>query len=239
MRKLPYLLCTVLSVGCGSAAFAQGVPVIDATNLANQKTQFAQEIAQLIKEYEQAIALYDSINGITNMDDIASLLNDADVREILGQDVQSIAASFDIDLDDLGDLAGTAQNVYDFASLEGVDTTADDFYQSELDRIKSQSGRDVAMGERIMTLSDDRLEGLETLRQEIGSVSTQKEVDALNARIAVEQAMLQNDSVRVQGMAMLQEAQLKAEEQRQLEVATEQRERERSAISDVYGSDDF
>jgi len=239
MKNSRFLLGATLSLGLGSASFAQGVPVIDATSLANQKEQFAQEIAQLVKEYEQAKEMYEAVNGVTDMDDIADLLNDPDVREILGSDAQDIAAAFDVNLDALGDLSGTAQSVYDFASLSGDNISADDFYHSELERIQKQSGRDVALGERIMNLSDDRLEGLEELRMEIGKVETQKEVDALNARIAVEQAMLQNDTVRVQGMAMLQEAQLKAEEQRQLEVAAERRELERAAISDTYGSDGF
>lgn len=241
-NKLAYVLGAALGIAASSpptGVFAQGVPVFDATGLANQKTQFAQEIAQLVKEYEQALQLYNSINGLTNMDEVVGLLNDPDVREILGPDVQRVASAFDVNLDELGTLSETAQEVYDFASLDGVDTTADDFYRSELDRIKKQSGRSAATGERIIALSDERLEGLEGLRQKIGSVSTQKEMDALNARIAVEQAMLQNDSVRVQGMAMLQEAQIRAEEQRQAEVAVEQWQRERNAISEVYGADTF
>lgn len=239
------LACTlgILLGAAGSipatGAFAQGVPVFDATALANQKTQFTQQIAQLVKEYEQALQLYNSINGLTNMDDVVGLLNDPDVREILGPDVQRVASAFDVSLDELGALSETARDVYDFASLDGVDTTADGFYRSELDRIKRQSGRSAATGERIIALSDDRLEGLEGLRQKIGSVSTQKEMDALNARIAVEQAMLQNDAVRVQGMAMLQEAQIRAEEQRQAEVAAERREKDKAAFAATFGDASF
>ena len=55
-------------------------------------------------------------------------------------------------------------------------------------------------------------------------------MDALSARIAVEQAMLQNDTNRIQGLAMLQQAQAKVEEQRQTEIAVQRRMREEAAF---------
>ncbi|WP_428929677.1 type IV secretion system protein [Marinibacterium sp. SX1] len=228
-----------LALSLSTAAHAQGVPVVDTTAIANAKAEFVKEIAQMVEELEQAKALYASINGLTDMDSIVSALNSPDVRELLGPDAMQIASDFDIDLDDLGDLAGKAQDAADFSALDGANIDADDFYQSELDRIRNQSARDTAVGDRIVSLSDDRLAGLEQLRSKIGSVSTQKEVDALNARISVEQAMLQNDTNRIQGLAMLQQAQAKVEEQRQTEIAVQRRIREEAAFERLYGPDAF
>lgn len=228
-----------LALSLSTAAHAQGVPVVDTAAIANAKAEFVKEIAQMVEELEQAKALYASINGLTDMDSIVSALNSPDVRELLGADAMQIASDFDIDLDDLGDLAGKAQDAADFSALDGANIDADDFYQSELDRIRNQSARDTAVGDRIVSLSDDRLAGLEQLRSKIGSVSTQKEVDALSARIAVEQAMLQNDTNRIQGLAMLQQAQAKVEEQRQTEVAAQRRAKESAAFTSIYGDDSF
>jgi type IV secretion system protein VirB5 len=228
-----------LALSLSTTAHAQGVPVVDTAAIANARAEFVKEIAQMVEELEQAKALYASINGLTDMDSIVSALNSPDVRELLGADAMQIASDFDIDLDDLGDLAGKAQDAADFSALDGANIDADDFYQSELDRIRNQSARDTAVGDRIVSLSDDRLAGLEQLRSKIGSVSTQKEVDALNARIAVEQAMLQNDTNRIQGLAMLQQAQAKVEEQRQTEVAAQRRAKESAAFTSIYGDDSF
>ncbi|WP_335949689.1 type IV secretion system protein [Salipiger bermudensis] len=228
-----------LALSLSTTAYAQGVPVVDTAAISNAKAEFVKEIAQMVEELEQAKALYASINGLTDMDSIVSALNSPDVRELLGPDAMQIASDFDIDLDDLGDLAGKAQDAADFSALDGANIDADDFYQSELDRIRNQSARDTAVGDRIVSLSDDRLAGLEQLRSKIGSVSTQKEVDALNARIAVEQAMLQNDTNRIQGLAMLQQAQAKVEEQRQTEVAAQRRAKESAAFTSIYGDDSF
>ena len=228
-----------LALSLSTTANAQGVPVVDTAAIANAKAEFVKEITQMVEELEQAKALYASINGLTDMDSIVSALNSPDVRELLGADAMHIASDFDIDLDDLGDLAGKAQDAADFSALDGANINADDFYQSELDRIRNQSARDTAVGDRIVSLSDDRLAGLEQLRSKIGTVSTQKEVDALNARIAVEQAMLQNDTNRIQGLAMLQQAQAKVEEQRQTEVAAQRRAKESAAFTSIYGDDSF
>jgi type IV secretion system protein VirB5 len=230
---------TALALSLSTTAHAQGVPVVDTRAIANAKAEFVKEIAQMVEELEQAKALYASINGLTDMDSIVSALNSPDVRELLGPDAMQIASDFDIVLDDLGDLAGKAKDAADFSALDGANIDADDFYQSELDRIRNQSARDTAVGDRIVSLSDDRLAGLEQLRSKIGTVSTQKEVDALNTRIAVEQAMLQNDTNRIQGLAMLQQAQRQVEEQRQTEVAAERRVREEAAFERLYGPDEF
>jgi type IV secretion system protein VirB5 len=218
---------------------AQGVPVIYTTALANAKAEFAQQIAQMVRELEQAQALYASINGMTDMDSVVNALNSPEVRELLGPEAMQIARDFDVTFDDLDDLASTAQDAADFASLGSTDIDAEDFYRSELDRITNRSARDTAIGERIVTLSDDRLEGLDQLRDKIGDVSTQREMDALSARIAVEQAMLQNDTNRIQGLAMLQDAQTRVEEQRQAEIAAQRRARESAGYERIYGLDEF
>ncbi|MFV1601501.1 MULTISPECIES: type IV secretion system protein [unclassified Phaeobacter] len=198
-------------------ALAGGVPVIDATQIANAKQQFAQEIAQMAKELEEAKRLYDAVNGITDMADIASALNDPKVRELLGPEALEIASLLDVEADSLGDLSGKANQYLDHTRVNQADISAEDFYRQELDRIGAQSARDAAIGDRIVQSADDRLAGLERLRQAIGVAATQKEIDALSARLQVETAMLQNDTNRIQGLTMLQSAQARVEDQRQTE----------------------
>lgn len=234
-----FLSAAMLTLSFGSAALAQGVPVVDSAAIANAKAEFVKEIAQMVEDLEQAKRLYAAINGMTDMDSIVGALNTPEVRELLGPEAMQIARDFDLDPEALGDLADRAKEAADFAALDGANIDAEDFYQTELRRIRTRSARDAAVGERIVTLSDDRLEGLEKLRARIGSVSTQKEVDALTARIGVEQAMLQNDTNRIQGLAMLQQAQAQVEKQRQAEVAAQRRAKEDAAYTRIYGKDSF
>lgn len=222
------------AIAFSQPALGQGVPVFDASAIANAKQEFAQEIAQMVKELEEAKRLYDAVNGMTDMADIASALNDPQVRELLGPDAMQIASSLDVDLADLGNLSGTAQGFLDHTKVSASEVSADDFYRQELDRIGAQSARDAAIGDRILTVADERLAGLERLRQAIGGASTQKEIDALTARMQVESAMLQNDTNRIQGLAMLQDAQAKVEEQRNREIATQNRAATMSAAQELY-----
>jgi len=215
-------------------AFAQGVPVVDAAAIANARQEFAQEIAQMVRELEEAKRLYDAVNGLTNMHDIASALNDPQVRELLGPEAMQIASSLDVNIDALGDLSSTAQGFLDHTQVTTDDVTANDFYRQELDRIGAQSARDAAIGDRIVQAADSRLAGLERLRQAIGGASTQKEIDALTARMQIESAMLQNDTNRIQGLAMLQEAQAKVEDQRNREIAAQNRAATMSAAQELY-----
>lgn len=233
MNLKPAILLTALAVA--QPAFAGGVPVIDATAIANSKAEFAKEIAQMVKELEEAKRLYDAVNGLTEMADIADALNDPKVRELLGPDAMSIASALDVNIDDLGDLSDTANGFLDHTRVTASDVSAEDFYRQELDRIGARTARDAALGDRILKSADDRLAGLERLRQAIGSASTQKDINALQARLQVESAMLQNDTNRIQGLAMLQEAQSEVEAQRQREVEVENRERFGSDMGTLFG----
>ncbi len=233
MNLKPALVACALALS--SPAYAGGVPVIDATAIANSKAEFAKEIAQMVKELEEAKRLYDAVNGLTEMADIVDALNDPKVRELLGPEAMSIASALDVNIDALGDLSGTANVFLDHTRVTASDVSAEDFYRQELDRIGARTARDAAVGDRIVRSADDRLAGLERLRQAIGTASTQKEIDALQARLQVESAMLQNDTNRIQGLAMLQEAQSAVEAQREREIETENRNRFNSDMGTLFG----
>ncbi|WP_298921055.1 type IV secretion system protein [uncultured Roseobacter sp.] len=233
MNLKPALLVCALALS--SPAYAGGVPVIDTTAIANAKATFAKELAQMVKELEEAKRLYDAVNGLTEIADIVDALNDPKVRELLGPDAMSIASALEVNIDALGDLSDTASEFLDHTRVTAADVSAEDFYRQELDRIGARTARDAAVGDRIVRSADDRLAGLERLRQAIGTVSTQKEINALQARLQVESAMLQNDTNRIQGLAMLQEAQSEVESQRQREVEVENRERFNTDMGTLFG----
>lgn len=228
------LLATAI-IALAHPVHAGGIPVIDTAQITNAREQFAQEIAQMVQELEEARRLYDSINGVTEMADIAEALNDPDVRELLGPQAMEIASLLEVDIDDLGNLSDTANTYLDHTRPTSADISAEDFYRRELDRIGAQSARDAAFGDRIVQAADDRLAGLEQLRRAIGQASTQREIDALSARLQVESAMLQNDTNRIQGLAMLQSAQARVEDQRQTETLLLNSERNLEITREHFG----
>lgn len=211
------IISVAVLTATATPVFAQGIPVIDTSAIANAKVEFAEEIAQMIAELDEAKRLYDSVNGFTNMDEIVGALNDPQVRELLGPDFMAVASDLTAPIDSLGDLAANAQDLVEFTKVAPEQLSAEDFYRTELDRIGQNAARNGAVGERVIQSADERLAGLEQLRQQLGNASTQKEMDALSGRIQIESAMLQNDTNRIQGLAMLQNAQGQLNGQRSTE----------------------
>ena len=223
-------LCAALAAPIVPApAYAGGIPVIDPAALANSRAQFATELAQMVAELEEAKRLYESVNGFTNMHEVAAALNNPRVRELLGPEFMDVASSLTTSIDELGKLSSRARELADFTQIRPEQLNAEDFYRSELNRITQNAARDGAVGDRIVQSADERLAGLERLRQELGNVSTQKEMDALSGRIQVETAMLQNDTNRISGLAMLQQAQNRLSDQRANEATLQQIQRSRAA----------
>ena len=74
-----------------------------------------------------------------------------------------------------------------------------------------------------------RIDELEKLRQQIGASKDVKDVLDLSARFQAEQALLQNDVLRMQGLAMVQRAQADMDLQRE-------RERGRQLIDEMKGA---
>ena len=71
-----------------------------------------------------------------------------------------------------------------------------------------------------------RLNQLEELRRQISAAKDAKEVLDLSARLQAEQALLQNDVLRLQGLAMIQHAQADMDVERE-------RERRRQTVDEM------
>jgi type IV secretion system protein VirB5 len=105
-------------------------------------------------------------------------------------------------------LAAAAQG--DLAGLGAIGTQA--------------AARDMALGQAVATGGQQRLSGLQTLQQAIDAAPNARAVLDLQARAAAEQAMIANDEMRLQGLAMTQAADDRLQAQRDRERAAAARE---------------
>ncbi len=208
-------LAATLILSAGSAA-GQGIPVIDQTAIAKQIESIAQLKAQLDalnQQVEQAQQLYGSLNKLTNMADVASVLNDPDVRKALPSDFTAIESLLKGNsTDTFGDSA--AKFLQENSTYR---TSADDFYAQELTRIQSQNAGQMSLGQQIYDAATKRIDGIDQLRQQISTASDAKDIADLQARLQVESAFLQNDVLRMEGLKMVQQAQAQVDEQRKAE----------------------
>ncbi|MBZ9739752.1 MULTISPECIES: P-type DNA transfer protein VirB5 [unclassified Mesorhizobium] len=215
MRNSVMAAVAILAVSAGAAG-AQGIPVIDKTAIlqwASQLEAMKEQFDALNKQIAQAEQLHESLNKLTKMADVASLLNQPEIRKALPQGFAAIE----------GLLNGNGSGVFgDSASkfLEGnstYQTSANDFYARELARIQHRNAGQMSLGQQIYDAATKRIDGIDQLRQQISSAGDAKDIADLQARIQAESAFLQTDLLRMQGLQMVQQAQAQVEEQRKAE----------------------
>ncbi|AWM28143.1 P-type DNA transfer protein VirB5 [Sinorhizobium fredii] len=199
-----------------SGAAGQGIPVIDQTAIAKHIETIAElksQLDALNQQIEQAQQLYGSLNKLTDMADVASVLNDPTIRNALPADFNAIADLFK------GNGTGVLN---DSASkfLEGNSTyrtSADDFYAQELSRIQAKNAGQMSLGQQIYDTATKRIDGIDQLREKISTASDAKDIADLQARLLAETAFLQTDMLRMEGLRMVQQAQAQVDEQRRAE----------------------
>ena len=198
------------------AAAAQGIPVIDQTSIAKEIESIAQlksQLDTLNQQLQQARQLYGSLNKLTNMADVAGVLNNPSIRKALPQDFNAIESLFNGS--DSGVLGSSASKFLKENST--YQTNANDFYAQELSRLQKRNAGQMGLSQQIYDAATKRIDGIDELRRQISSASTAKDVADLQARLQAETAFLQNDVLRMQGLRMVQQAEIQVDTQRKAE----------------------
>lgn len=182
--------------------YAQGVPVIDAKAAANFLQQFAMMDNQLStakNTLQQAEQLYQGMSGSRGMGDI---LNNPELRNYLPVEWQAV-------YDMYGD------QVFDILKSEELTGTYEEMQARVEARTPGIIATNKVIGMRGLEGSRERLNQIDNLMRQINETPDQKSIQELQARIAIEQATIQNELVRVQLISQLQQAEQRlAEEQR-------------------------
>jgi type IV secretion system protein VirB5 len=224
--RVSRLLIAAALAGLPASGFAQqGVPVFDAGAIAKhveQISKLTEQIKTMEAQLTQAKQLYESFNKLTDVNDIASLLSSEEFRKHLPKEFGEIEKLVS---GGGGSLAGIVDRYLDQnRAYQGGD--ANSFYRTELDRIARQTGAKHSIGQSVYDTASKRIDGLEELRQKITGSKDAKDVLDLSARIQAEQALLQNEVLRMQGLAMVQQARGDMDGQRQ-------KERERQLVDEM------
>lgn len=206
-------------------ASAQGIPVYDSSTFL-QTLSTVKNTLSMIEQGKQQIAqateLYNSVNKLTNVNQIASSLNTDAVRHLLPSEARDIQRLMSSDMSGLGSLGSAAARIRSSnrVALPDLRPDATAFERSNRDSI-SQNGeraaRDAAIAEAAYGVTTQRTAGLEELRSSLDSASDAKEVMDIQARIGVENAHIQNDAVQLQALQMRQQAQQRIASQRESE----------------------
>ena len=193
------------------------------TEMKKQVDTLTSQLKVAQDQLNQAKQLYDSFNRRTNANDIGALLNTPQFRKVLPQqfaDIEKLVAG-----QGSGNFANSI-NQYLNQNRAYAGNSGNSYYQSELDRIARQTGAKHSMGQAVYDTASQRVDALEELRARISSATDAKEVLDLSARLQAEQALLQNDVLRMQGLAMIQQARVDMDGQRE-------REKQRQLVDEI------
>ena len=184
-----------------------------------------QQLEALKAQVAQGKQLYDGFNTASGVNSIASELATPALRAFL-PDADKYVAAARGDLAALGSLGTAATSI---RSANRIYTPpASDTSGRDLEASGNRAARDLAMGQQVAAASATRLQGLQQLQTAIGTATDARAVMDLQARLQAEQAMIANDQMRVQGLAMAQAGEDRVQQQRD-------RERAAKAHADARG----
>lgn len=211
MRKLTKTLCATLLLAAPMPAFAQGIAVHDSANLIQQINavrQAIQVVAQGKQQIAEAQKLYQDLNKLTDIPQLAQQLRSDALRDldISGGALEGFGNG---NLDVVGQGRAKADAVYRDL-LKQLGLSGSEQSRAAYDLNARNIGIQAGLAENMGAAVTSRTEGLDQLRSRLSSAGTAKEVADLTARLQLESAAMQNDQLRLQAIALQQQAQERA-----------------------------
>jgi type IV secretion system protein VirB5 len=213
-------LITIALVGAitlgGSAAQAQ-LAVYDAASYAKliqQATTAVSQLNELKAQVTQGQQLFSSLNEASGVSRIARALGVPSLRSFL-PDASAFTAAAKGEFTALGAIGAKADAIRSANRL--YTAPPDDPLGADLEAAGQRAARDLALGQSVADAGAQRLEGLRDLQTAIDTAPNARAVMDLQARATTEQAMIANDQMRLQGIAMAQAAEDRLQAQRDRE----------------------
>jgi len=211
MKKLTQILSATLLFAAPLPAFAQGMPVHDSAGLIQQINTVRQTL-EMVKQGKEQIAeaqrLYEDLNKLTDISTLAQQLKTDALRE-LDTSNGSLEGFGNGDLNVVGAGRAKADEVYR-GLLDRLGLAGSEQSRAAFDLNARNIGINAGLAENVGSAVTSRAQGLDQLRTRLASASTAKEVADLTARLQLESAAMQNDQLRLQAIALQQQAQERA-----------------------------
>lgn len=212
-------LALAASLALATAPASAQVIVHDPTSYASlirQATTALDQLNELRNQLAEARKLYDGFNTASGAGGFARILSSPELRAFV-PDVDKYVAAAKGDFSALGEIGRKAGEIRADARL--YTARPDGTLGQELERQGDRAARDLALGQAAAAVGGARLKGLNELLGALDSAPNARAVLDLQARIAAEQAMSANDQMRLQGLAMAQDAEARLQLQRDRERA--------------------
>lgn len=216
MKKLYSLIfAAVLSFTAGSAT--AGIPVIDAATQVNLMLQYAKQVVQYTTQLNELNEAINTVNQLTNTykavtgnRGLGTLLNSSSeqaARRYIPagySDVTALSGSSAVS--GYGGLQSSVSSIKAGmtkipASTYSGNPEAGALYQSQINSISTQQ----ALGESAYGAVEGRTTNIENLIATTSLATDPKAIAEMQARIGAEQALVENEAVRVHTLSYMQE----------------------------------
>ena len=225
-RILAGLAGAAVVLGLTGTAHAQ-MAVFDSANYAKMLQEAQTGLSQLqqlerqVQQGEQLISqggqLLTSLNQISNVNGLATVLEQPALRSFLPDANAYVAASQGGSLTTLGVIGQAAQVIRTTNQL--YTAPSGNVAGAALMTSGNQAALNLATGQAVVQAGATRLTGLQQLEAGLNTAANARAVLDLQARAQLEQAMIANDQMRIQGLAMTQAAQSQMQTQKNAERA--------------------
>lgn len=208
MKTMIKALSATLLIAAPLPAFAQGMPVHDSANLIQQINavrQAIQVVAQGKQQIAEAQKLYQDLNKLTDIPHLAAQLKSDALRE-LNTSQGSLQGFGSGNLDVVGAGRARADAVYR-GLLDKLGLAGSEQSRAGFDLNARNIGITAGLASNIGAAVTSRAQGLDQLRTRLTTATTAKEIGDLTARLQLESAAMQNDQLRLQAIALQQQAQ--------------------------------
>lgn len=169
------------------------------------------QLAVVEKTYNQAVDAYNDVHGLTNINGVAPLLNSSAAKNWLPSGAQDIEQLVSGTTGSLGSLGQQAANIragrrVNFPDLPATASNGDRATRASLSASGDAAAKNAAIADSAYGATTTRTSGLDQLQQALEQATTEKDRQAIAARIAIEQARIQNDTMQLQAVQMRQQA---------------------------------
>lgn len=180
--------------------------------LASQAATLGQQLSEMKNQVAQLKNTYDSLNGSRGL---GTIMNNPALRNYLPQDWQNVYDS--VKQGGYAGLSGTAKTLYTqiYDSCKHI-TVDDQRLACESSAVKGAQDKGFALD--AYSKAQDRMSQIDELMAQINQTHDPKAIAELQARIAVEQANIQNEQTKLKMYAMVAAAEDKVQQQQHREM---------------------
>jgi type IV secretion system protein VirB5 len=191
-----------------SPARAQGIPVIDAASIAQQVQQVAswgQQLKAMASQYQQLETQYQALTGNRGY---GNSFNNPQLQQYLPAEWQQVYGQ--IRQGGLGALSGGAQAIrQQMGDTRSCSLIADTQARASCQQAIATPYQNMDVFQNALSVANQKPQQIQSLISAIQTTNDPKAIAELQARIAGEQAAMQNEMLKVQLSVQLAEAQNK------------------------------